>query len=206
MAGLTARGARGSVLRAAWELRRFADRCRRRWGWAGATFVCAATALVASLWVREAQLERWVRANDALALSAHQAPVQPTPVAFDSRAALRAFDKHLLQPQEIPAVLQDLIALAESRGLLLARGTYRPEPEAQGGYLRYRMSLPVTGAPDAIHNFMMTALGNHRGLSLQSVQFKRERSDSPLVEARIQWTLLSRLPPPPSARGNGAVP
>ena len=93
------------------------------------------------------------------------------------------------------------IALAAANGLVLKRGTYRPQPEPQGGYLRYRMTLPVTGQATAIQQFIKAALKAQRSLSLESVQFKRERGESSVVEAHIQWSLLTRLPS--AAGGSG---
>jgi hypothetical protein len=60
--------------------------------------------------------------------------------------------------------------------------------------LRYRMTLPVKGDAQAIHQFMAAALKAHKTLALDAVQFKRERIESGEIEARIQWVLLTRLP------------
>jgi hypothetical protein len=46
----------------------------------------------------------------------------------------------------------------------------------------------------AIQSFVAAALRNHSSLAVESVQFRRERLASPLVEARIQWLLLTQLP------------
>lgn len=194
MARMTAGWPRRPMLHVIWQLRRAAARASRRWGWGGFLSVIAFALLIAVFCIRETQRDRRSRAYEASALEARQQPLAPRLVEPDARARLQAFDRHLVPHEEIAVALQDLIALAESTGLVLARGAYRPQPDPQGGYLRYRMTLPVIGPADAIHRFVMTALGRQRSLSLESVQFKRERSDSAHIEARIQWALLARLP------------
>lgn len=160
--------------------------------------------LLSALWLRESQHARWERASQSVAPWLSIPQTRPATVEPDARARLRAFNEHLPEHDEIPAALQDLIALAEANGLTLARGNYRPQLEAQGSYLRYRMTLPVIGQADAVQRFMMAALREQQTLSLESVQFKRERIDTSVVEARIQWALLTRMPIDGSMRTAGA--
>jgi hypothetical protein len=79
---------------------------------------------------------------------------------------------------------------------VLARGDYRAQPDLQGGFMRYRMSLPVKGDAPAVLKLMQAALQSHKTLALESVQFKRARIESADVEVRLQWVLLTRLPEP----------
>jgi hypothetical protein len=115
-------------------------------------------------------------------------------VAEADTAAVAGFLAHLLPHDDIPQTIQDLIALADERQLLLVRGDYKPQVESAGGFLRYRMTLPVKGGMAAIQSFVAAALRTHSSLAVESVQFRRERIASPLVEARIQWLLLTHLP------------
>jgi hypothetical protein len=91
-------------------------------------------------------------------------------------------------------VVQDLIDLAQEHRLSMPRGDYRLQPEPTGGYMRYRMTLPVKGDAQAVQRFMLNALKAHRTLALEAVQFKREQVASPIVEAHVQWALLTRWP------------
>lgn len=110
------------------------------------------------------------------------------------RARLQLFDRYLLSHEDIPVVIQDLLQLAEENGLSILKGEYRPQVDTAGGFLRYKMLLPVKGPVVAVHHFIQATLRKHKTLAMESVQFKRERIDSPEIEARIQWDLLVRLP------------
>jgi hypothetical protein len=113
---------------------------------------------------------------------------------YDGRARLQAFDHYLLPHDDIPTLLQDLLHLAEEDKVSIQHGEYRPQIDTAGGFLRYHMILPVKGDAPAIHHFMQAALRTQRTLALESVQFKRERIESPVIEARIHWVVLVRLP------------
>lgn len=114
--------------------------------------------------------------------------------AMNGRARLKAFDDYLLPHQDIPAVVQEVLRLAEKEGVSIQRGEYRPQVENAGGFLRYHMTLPVNGPAPAIHQFMQSVLLSQKNMALENVQFKRERIDSPEIEVRIQWVLFTHLP------------
>jgi len=116
-----------------------------------------------------------------------------TPQA-DGRDMLAAFERQLPAYEHVPRALQDLLDLAAKDGLEVSKGDYRPQPDAQGRFMRYRMALPVKGKSTAVQHFMVTVLASQRTLALESVQFKRQGIDSSEVEARIQWTLMTQLP------------
>lgn len=178
-----------------WELRRFAGGFMRRFGVAGAfVLLCAGLAMAGGLLERH---ERDVLAGlrrDLLAQRAKPLPRVVNTNASDGRVRLAEFDRYLLAYEDIPQAIQDLLDSAAREGLLVAKGEYRAEPDAQGRFLRYRMALPVKGDAAAIHRFMLAALGTQNTLALESVQFKREQIASREVEARIQWLLLTQLP------------
>lgn len=206
MAGMTASWLRLATGRLAWEVRRAQRRLAYRLGLPGVLALLALAVLLTALWMRESQRDKWTRARDAVAQLPTAGRVETPITEPDGYARLREFDRFLPAHEDIPTAIQDLIALAEANGLVLTRGTYRPQPETQGGYLRYRMTLPVTGHADAILRFMMAALETQATLSLEAVQFKRERSDTLVVETRIQWALLTHLPPAGAPRVAGAGP
>lgn len=180
--------------RAAWELHRALRKSWRRFGVSGVAVAIAALLALAAGDLHLIQSERRARAETQLHAQPAQTERRPLLPRANARLQLKAFEDYLPRHAEIPTVIQDLIALAESEGLLLARGDYKPQPDHQAGLMRYRMTLPVKGEAAAIHRFMLAALKANRTLALESVQFKRERSDSGELEARIQWVLLTRLP------------
>src|SRR5438105_6316159 len=167
---------------------------RRRFGGLGIlTLVCILVSVGA--WIAcQRQIAVSERIATQLAVAADGPAAPRSAESSDSRARLLEFEAFLLPHEDIPLVVQDLIALAESDGLILPRGDYRPQIDTQAAYLRYRITFPVKGDPQHIHHFMQAVLGAHRTLALEAVQFKRERIESNQIEARIQWALLTRLP------------
>lgn len=188
------------VEQAAWEVRRGARAFMRRFGVAGGGLLAFFVVGVAAWSVQEqqrvqisslkTQLVEREKASSALPA------VQRVDAAagVDGRARLTAFEDYLLPHEDIPLVVQDLLRLAEDEGLSIQRGEYRAQADLAGGFMRYRMSLPVKGAAPSIYQFMQTALRTQKTLALDSVQFKRERIESIDIEARIQWVVLTRLP------------
>ena len=185
---------RSALDRINWGARRTGRVLLRRLGMAGLlALLFAALTLVAWWSARQSELALLLLSERRAELVARPAP-KALPMVDDDASRIADFHRYLVAAEDIPAVVQDMIGLAQQQGLRLHRGDYRVQVDAQGGFLRYRMILPVKGSAKAIHGFMLAALGANKTLALESVQFKREQIASDQIEARIQWTLLARLP------------
>lgn len=184
--------------RCLWEGLRYGRRLVRRIGWGGIVLIVA-TGVSLLAWLQwqhaEERLDRMRVALEAQPDSELNTG-KPAASVTDGRERLRAFDAHLVSHEDIPDVLQSLFHLADAENLTLQRGEYKVEPDSYGGFIRYRMILPVNGDSSAVYRFIQAALSAHGALALDSVQFRRERIDAKNVEARIQWILLTRLPAP----------
>jgi hypothetical protein len=185
----------GTMLRPGWELRRMARAFVRRAGLFWPVLLACLALAAAGLALGRSQTAR------AAVLAASPAAVRPAPVPDEdksgqagARSRLRAFEAHLLPHDDIPYAVQDLLELGAAEGLTMQRGSYRPQPDAAGQFLRYRMSPPVQGSAQAVQRFMNNALRKQNNLALDGVQFKRARIGSADVEARIDWVLLATLP------------
>jgi len=121
--------------------------------------------------------------------AARPAPGLPAP---ETGFAREDFRRVLTPHDDIPQVIARLFELAATQQITLARGEYRMQMDEAGGFLRYRISLPVKGQAAAIQGFIEQGLLNHRSLAFESVQFKRDKIESANVEARIQWTLFAQ--------------
>lgn len=181
-----------------WETRRAGRAFTRRFGASGWS-VLALIAVGMIAWCievheREALGELTARAAARTMLRAPAPGPTDEAERADGRTRLKAFEDYLPAHEDIPTAVQDLLQLAQIEDLSIRRGEYRPQPDPVGGFFRYRMSLPVRGEAPAVRRFMQAALRTHKTLALESVQFVRERSDSQVIEARIQWVLLTRLP------------
>lgn len=184
-----------------WEVSRGSRIFTRRFGVFGwSVFVLFVIGAAAWLFTQQQLTEmdtltsQQVRQN-GLKGGTHPQIVQGVDVAngIDDRARLKIFDDYLLPHKDIPVVVQELLSLANESGLSMPLGEYRSEPDLAGSFVRYHMSLPVKGEASAIHSFIQAALYKQKTLALDSVVFKRERSATSEIEARIQWVVLARL-------------
>ncbi len=178
---------RSVIPRAQWEARR----ALRRLGAPAAIGLAAASCALAMLWHAHA-LERQLPVLQARLDAAARAaaiPVAAPPTAADG---LAAFYAHLPAHAAIPAQLQTLVEIADKHRVPLAKAEYKPQGEPRAGFLRYQINLPVKAGYGAVQAFMLEALQAMPALTLDSVAFKRERSDTAEVEARIQFILLVR--------------
>lgn len=173
-----------------WEARRWCRAVVRQVGWP--ILVIVGSGLVAV----PAALQTMRLSDELTKVSRVEAtPTAPAQSsANDSRSRLREFELFLLPHEDIPAVIEDVIRLAEKERLVFKRGQYKPEVDSRGEFLRYRMILPVKGEAQAIYGFMNAALLAHKNLALESVQFRREGIEARDVEARLNWVLLTHLP------------
>jgi hypothetical protein len=176
-----------------WEARQSAQRFMRRYG-VFSLLVGTAIALAVAACLFEWRQVRVMDESSARIRAATSAPRMRVDLGPDPQTRLKAFDAYLLSHAEVPDVVRDLIALAADEGLSLPRGEYRPLIEPQGGFLRYRMTIPVSGPAPSVLRFIESALRKHRALALESVEFKRERIDAVEVTARILWIVMARLP------------
>ncbi|MDR1935080.1 MAG: hypothetical protein LBS49_05800 [Candidatus Accumulibacter sp.] len=188
--------------RLGWEIARALGRLWRCFGLAGAL-----AALLVVLVVAAALGERW-QMNELDVLQRRIAELERSDMrearartasrtareATGGRSRLRAFEAVLLPHDDVPVLLQNLLRVADEEGVALSRGEYRVEPDTVGGFLRYRMELPLQGPAPAVYRFIARALAEQRALALRSVHFRRARIDAADIEARVQWIVLTNTP------------
>lgn len=198
----------GALGQFVWQARRHLGAMTRQfglWGW-GLALLAVMGAVAAAVIYDQTQHAQALRArlNDTLGTqeTGNAASSTAALTYADGRTGLREFENYLLPHEEIPRVVQDVLRLAEKEGLSIQRGQYRPQVDAAGGFLRYRMSLPVQGPAPAIHRFIQSALRTQKTLALDSIQFKRERIQFNNIEVRIQWVVMARLPNPTTTTPN----
>ncbi|MBV6323968.1 hypothetical protein [Duganella violaceipulchra] len=175
----------------AWRAGGGARAWHQRLGWSGLVVLVALALAAAALAIEREQRRAGAVLRRQLAVPSAAAAV---PAQDRERQALAAFERQLLPYEEIPVVVQELMVMAERRGVTLARGEYRLQPDVPGGFLRYRIRLPLKGKMSVVYGFIQDALQAQPALALERVQFKRERSDALEVEAGSEWALLVRRP------------
>jgi hypothetical protein len=189
---------REGILRSVWAIRQYIVALTRSFGvWNGgllATLFLATGALIA-LDHQQKLEEMWKLRYATAQVSRPPDKTNEASTPDDGRQRLIAFEHMLLPHQDIPLALQDLLRLAEDDGLVIQRAEYRAQVDIRGRFMRYRINLPVQGTAETVNRYIYTALLQQKNLALESVQLKRDALDSPDLEARIQWVLLTSLPP-----------
>lgn len=131
---------------------------------------------------REAALEARLIRNAA----ARRAEAQRARAATEADASLAR------QPTLAPAAaaaLRRLFSAADKAGLELAQGEYRLTEVKEAHLRRYQLSLPVAGGYPEIRAFVVQALNADPALALAAIQLRRERIESPDLEALLNFTL-----------------
>ena len=109
-----------------------------------------------------------------------------------ARAATEADASLAQQPTLAPAAaaaLRRLFSAADKAGLELVQGEYRLTELTEAHLRRYQLSLPVAGGYPEIRAFLVQALNADPALALSAIQLRRERIESPDLEALLNFTL-----------------
>ncbi|MGB8337661.1 MAG: hypothetical protein WCD07_12475 [Burkholderiales bacterium] len=180
-----------------WNLKLVLRSFERRFGWVGWLILTSLLMAILAWGVEHRQAKALIEAKGKLAQHRPAPVVVINPVQINSAEHIHAFDVFLLPHNEIPAAIEELLRLAGEQRLVALKGEYRPTIEPQGQFMRYRMLIPVKGEAQAIRHFMQAAMLAQKALALESIQFKRDRIDSTQIEAKINWVLITQLPPHP---------
>jgi 4-amino-4-deoxy-L-arabinose transferase-like glycosyltransferase len=121
--------------------------------------------------------------------------------ATQSRAGVAHVDAAALQALLVPAsrasnVMQDLFDLAQNQGVEVLGSAYSTQPEPQAGLVRLVVNMPLKGSAIAVRHFIESALRAHAALAIQRLQIRRESGRDSLVEAQVEWVLLTQAAGP----------
>jgi hypothetical protein len=177
-----------------WTARRLGERVLRRAGWGGVAVALSLLA-AAGAWLTERALAAEVaRAQRAAAESSQAAALRAAAIGKTGNPPqeLQAFEASLPAAQERMQVLSDLFELAESHELLLARGEYQLQHDEKAGLDSFRITLPLKGHPAVVQRFVQEALARNRALAFDALTLKRDKVDSAVIEAKVQFSLFLR--------------
>lgn len=82
-----------------------------------------------------------------------------------------------------------IAAIARDSGLSLDQGEYKPTRDTVGQLTRLQMTLPVRGEYRQIRRFLTDTGAALPIVSLEQVQFERQKVGDPLIDARIRLVL-----------------
>ena len=83
-----------------------------------------------------------------------------------------------------------IAAIAQRDGLGLQQAEYKVERDKTGRLIRFQMSLPLKGDYQAIHRFLAHLRAELPIVSLEQVQFDRQKVGDPLVNAEITLVIF----------------
>jgi len=106
-----------------------------------------------------------------------------------SREALGAFYGFFPPSNHIADQMRKVYGAAGRQGLRLERGEYRAVKDSVGKLVRYQATLPLKGTYPQVRKFVASVLVEVPNLSLESIQFERQRVGDPTVEAKVKLVL-----------------
>lgn len=165
----------------------------RRMGWPGALAIgllvmCAALYFSA---IRPAQARLHAAQHSVAVLRAEAAPDGKSfnSSKLSTQDQLAEFYGKFPVEWQSPQWLAKLVALAQSSGLSLNDGEYKPTRDKQGKLVRYQMALQAQGTYPQIRKFLTDLPGALPIVALENVQFERQKVGDPTVEAKIKLVL-----------------
>lgn len=114
-----------------------------------------------------------------------------------SNGSVRSLDEQLaafyqLFPSEHDATdsVGAIAAIAQRDGLRVQQAEYKVERDKTGRLIRFQMSLPLKGDYQAIRSFLSHLRAELPIVSLEQVQFDRQKVGDPLVDAKIRLVIF----------------
>jgi hypothetical protein len=106
------------------------------------------------------------------------------------RDRLNAFYGYFPGPDELPDLLAKVFAAAKTQGLELRHGEYRVVGDKAGGLTQFQISLPTRGTYPQIRAFVGRTLADVPTLSLDGIQFERQKVGEMTVDAKIKMVVF----------------
>lgn len=106
-----------------------------------------------------------------------------------SREALGAFYSFFPPSDHLVDQIRKIYDAAERQSVQLEQGDYRASKDSMGRLVRYQISLPLKGSYTQVRKFVAAALQDLPNLSLESIQFERQRVGDPVVEAKVRLVM-----------------
>lgn len=174
--------------RLAWEARRHGARL----GWGAAVGACALAAAALCAWQSQRLDARQHELAQQIGAARTAKPAQQRVALPDGARRVAAFYAYLPAHDTIPDLLKQLVDVATSNGVVLAKADYKAQAEDGAAFMRYQITLPIKADYAKVQAFIVGALRDMPALTLDSVTFKREQIDTGEVEARVHFNLLVR--------------
>ena len=102
---------------------------------------------------------------------------------------LAAFYRIFPGEQDATDLVGRIAAVAKRDGLVLHQAEYKAERDKTGKLTRFQMNLPLKGEYQTIRRFLSDLHAEMPTVSLEQVQFERQKVGDPLVDARVRLVI-----------------
>lgn len=102
---------------------------------------------------------------------------------------LDEFYRMFPEGRKMPEYLEKIFSSAQEQGISLDQGEYKITRNKEGNLVSFQMAFPVKGDYPQIRKYLAALLADIPVLSLQQVQFKRQKVGDSEVEANIRLGL-----------------
>ena len=102
---------------------------------------------------------------------------------------LNAFYGLLPPSDHIADLLGKIFGVADQQTLILEQGEYRAVRDNVSRLTHYQIMLPVKGTYPQVRKFVAAALAEVPNLSLDSIQFERQKVGDSMVDAKVKLVL-----------------
>lgn len=85
--------------------------------------------------------------------------------------------------------LEKIFTLAQSQGINLDQGEYKVTHDRVGRLMRFQMTLPIKSEYPQIRKYLNSLRAEIPIISMEHLQFERQKVDDPVVEAKIKLAL-----------------
>jgi hypothetical protein len=97
-------------------------------------------------------------------------------------------------PANLPDLLGKVFAAADQQRVSLDQGEYRVVKDSAGALAQFHVVLPVRGTYPQVRKFLAEALAGVPTMSLDSIQFERQKVGDSTVEAKIKFIVYMGRP------------
>lgn len=102
---------------------------------------------------------------------------------------LAAFYRLFPSEQDSTDSVGKIAAIAKRHGLVLQQAEYKTQRDKTGKLTRFQMNLPLKGEYQTIRRFLSDVNAEMETVSLEQVQFERQKVGDPMVDAKVRLVI-----------------
>lgn len=100
------------------------------------------------------------------------------------------FERVLGEHQYLEQDIKTIFDIAVDSSIVLKTGEYKLSDNLDGHFMTYQLQFPVKGSYQQNKHFVEQVLLKIPYISLDEINFKREKIDNPTIDSRISFTLF----------------